>query len=440
MTKIVELPPNLPLLDDGGKVGGWWRETDDSGRILCEVCPRGCIIKPGQRGFCFVRENRDGQMVLSTYGKSTGFCIDPIEKKPLNHFYPGTSVLSFGTAGCNLGCKFCQNWNISKSRQVEQLSEHASPETVAHAAFQLGCKSVAFTYNDPVIFAEYAIDTARACHDRGIKTVAVTAGYITPVARGPFYEQMDAANVDLKAFSEVFYHKLTLSHLAPVLDTLKWLRTETDVWFEITNLIIPQANDSEDELRRMCDWVLDNVGDDVPLHFSAFHPDFRMTDRPPTPHETLLLAYDIACQTGLKHVYVGNVSDAKHHSTYCPGCRQLLIQRDWYDLGTYHLQGNRCTFCDTVIAGRFENRPGTWGRQRMPVRIADYAIQTAPRDPRRRDRLKKMADCPGQPVFGPVGLDIGAELPEAIALSLVAEIHAVLNHRSGLPLTPATNK
>ncbi len=384
MTRIVREPPDLPLLADGAKVGGWWRDTDDGQRILCELCPRGCKLKPGARGFCFVRENRDGQMVLTTYGKSTGFCIDPIEKKPLNHFFPGTSILSYGTAGCNLGCKFCQNWSISKSREVERLSQIASPETVANAADQLGCKSVAFTYNDPVIFAEYAIDTALACHERGIKTVAVTAGYITPAARGAFYEVMDAANVDLKAFTEQFYHKLTLSHLEPVLDTLKWLRTETDVWFEITNLIIPQANDSEDELRRLCDWVVDNVGDDVPLHFSAFHSDYRMADRPPTPHETLLLAYDVASQAGMKYPYVGNVSDPKHHSTYCPNpdCQRLLIARDWYDLGTYRLQHNRCSFCDAEITGRFEARPGGWGRKRQPVQIAQYAVADKPRGPK----------------------------------------------------------
>jgi AmmeMemoRadiSam system radical SAM enzyme len=354
---------------------GWWRDADESGRILCDLCPRACTLRSGDRGFCFVRENRDGQMILSTYGRSTGFCIDPIEKKPLNHFYPGTSVLSFGTAGCNLGCKFCQNWSISKSREIEQLSEEASPEAIAAAAQTHGCQSVAFTYNDPVVWAEYAIDTAKACRAVGVKTVAVTAGYITDVARRPFYEFMDAANVDLKAFTEEFYRHTTLSHLQPVLDTLRWLKQETDVWFEITNLLIPDANDRPDELRQMCDWIQTNVGPDVPVHFTAFHPDFRMNDRGRTPVETLLAAYDIAKATGLNYVYVGNVPVRDRQSTRCPNCRQLLIERVGYDIGNYHLRGNQCDRCGTVIPGHFADAPGNWGSRRQPVRIATF--QTA---------------------------------------------------------------
>src|SRR4051794_39424898 len=241
MSRTVLLPPETAPLPDGSLLGGWWHQDEkEPDRIHCDLCPRDCTLRPGDIGFCFVRENRGGEMVLSTYGRSTGFCIDPIEKKPLNHFYPGTSVLSFGTAGCNLGCKFCQNWSISKSREVELLSESASPEAIAAAAKELGCRSVAFTYNDPVIWAEYAIDAAKACRAAGVKSVAVTAGYISPAARGPFYEVMDAANVDLKGFTEEFYQKLTLSHLQPVLDTLRWLKHESDTWFEITNLIIPR--------------------------------------------------------------------------------------------------------------------------------------------------------------------------------------------------------
>ncbi len=312
-------------------------------------------------------------MVLNTYGRSTGFCIDPIEKKPLNHFYPGTSVLSFGTAGCNLGCKFCQNHDISKAREVALLSEHASSETVAHAAQELGCRSVAFTYNDPVVWAEYAIDTAKACRAVGVKTVAVTAGYITAQARPKFYEYMDAANVDLKAFTEEFYYQLTLSHLQPVLDTLEWLKKETNVWFEITNLVIPGANDTADEFQRMCDWLLDHIGDDTPIHFSAFHPDFKMLDRPPTPVETLLKAYEVARNSGLKHVYVGNVHDETHQSTYCSNCGKLVIERNWYELGAYHLRGGHCGQCGSPMVGRFDEQPGDWGRCRMPVSIGRYA-------------------------------------------------------------------
>jgi len=373
MLKIVELPPASGLRPDGTMPGGWWHETDEPGRVICDLCPRACALRPGDRGFCFVRENREGEIVLSTYGRSTGFCIDPIEKKPLNHFYPGTSVLSFGTAGCNLGCKFCQNWSISKSREIEQLSEEATPESVAEAARQLGCRSVAFTYNDPVIWAEYAIDTAKACRAVGVKAVAVTAGYITPAARGPFYEVMDAANVDLKGFTEGFYQHLTLSYMQPVLDTLRWLKHETDVWFEITNLVIPRANDSFDEIRQMCDWILANVGPDVPVHFTAFHPDFRLTDRGHTPPETLLGAHDIARAQGLNYVYVGNIHAPPQQSTYCPHCGKLLIERDWYELPKYAMRLDRCPGCGTRIAGHFDRSPGNWGQKRVPVRIASFA-------------------------------------------------------------------
>ena len=324
MSRTID-PPTGMFAPDGSVPGGWWHTTD-SDRIVCDLCPRECQLKPGDRGFCFVRENRGGQMWLTTYGKSTGFCIDPIEKKPLNHFYPGTSVLSFGTAGCNLGCKFCQNHDISKAREIERLSQHASPDRIAAAAQQLGCRSVAFTYNDPVIWAEYAMDTARACRERGVKTVAVTAGYITPVARGPFFECIDAANVDLKGFSEDFYQHFTLSHLAPVLDTIAWLKRETPVWVELTNLLIPAANDTPDEIRAMCDWIVEQIGPDVPVHFTAFHPDYKLLDRPPTPSETLLVARQQALEAGLKYVYVGNVDDRQHQSTYCGSCGRCVIE------------------------------------------------------------------------------------------------------------------
>jgi AmmeMemoRadiSam system radical SAM enzyme/AmmeMemoRadiSam system protein A len=380
MGRIVVTPPDDGMLADGSRVGGWWHTSEDQGRIVCDLCPRGCVLKPGDRGFCFVRENRDGQMVLTTYGRSTGFCVDPIEKKPLNHFYPGTSILSFGTAGCNLGCKFCQNWDISKSKEVSRLSERASPETIAAAAQRLGCHSVAYTYNDPVIWSEYAIDTARACRAVGVKSVAVTAGYIMPAAREALFREMDAANVDLKAFTEEFYFKLTYSHLQPVLDTLSWLKQETDVWFEITNLVIPGENDTADEFRRMCDWLLEAVGPEVPLHFSAFHPDFRMREKPRTPIETLLAAREIAMQQGVQYAYTGNVDDVANQSTYCPHCKKLLIERNWYDLGAYHLRGDCCGHCGGRIAGRFAERPGDWGRKRQPVRISQFAPAAATAD------------------------------------------------------------
>ncbi|MCC6749244.1 MAG: AmmeMemoRadiSam system radical SAM enzyme [Deltaproteobacteria bacterium] len=354
---------------DAPYVGRWWERLDEE-RIVCNLCPRHCKVKDGQRAFCFVRQNVGGQMILTTYGRSTGFCIDPIEKKPLNHFYPGSAVLSFGTAGCNLGCRFCQNWDISKAREVEILSQYASPELIAAAAVEQGCRSVAFTYNDPVIFAEYAIDTAKACHERGIKTVAVTSGYITPEARGEFYAHMDAANVDLKAFTETFYEKLCFAELAPILDTLSYLRRETQVWFEVTTLLIPGQNDSEEEVAKLCDWFVRELGDEVPLHFTAFHPDFKMLDLPPTPPSTLFRARRQALSAGLKHVYTGNVLDREGQSTYCAGCGALLIERSGYTLGTWALTDEgRCQKCSRALPGRFAARPGAWGARRQPVRF-----------------------------------------------------------------------
>ena len=347
----------------------WWQRLED-GRIQCDLCPRACRLKEGQRGFCFVRMNEGGGMVLTAYGRSSGFCIDPIEKKPLNHFYPGSSVLSFGTAGCNLGCRFCQNWDISKVRETDRLCDQAQPETIAQFACRRGCRSVAFTYNDPVIFAEYALDTADACHELGLKTVAVTAGYITDLARPEFYAKMDAANVDLKGFTERFYKELCLASLAPVLETLKYLHHETSVWLEVTTLLIPGENDSEDELHAITDWFAGNLGLDVPLHFTAFHPDYKMPEIPPTPPETLYRARQIALSKGLRYVYTGNVHDARGGSTWCPSCGKLLIERDWYQLGVYAIQDGRCGHCGTPIAGRFDNMREDWGSRRDPVRIS----------------------------------------------------------------------
>jgi len=353
-----------------GHVGRWHHKLDD-GRVQCDVCPRHCRLHEGQRAFCFVRERVGDDIVLSAYGRATGFCIDPIEKKPLNHFFPGTSVLSFGTAGCNLGCKFCQNWDISKARAVEALSEVATPEQIAEAAREAECHSVAFTYNDPVIFAEYAIDTAKACRERGIRTVAVTAGYVTREARGDFFGAMDAANVDLKAFTDGFYAKLCFAALGPVLETLKYLRHETGVWFEVTTLLIPGQNDSREEVDRLCDWFARELGPGVPLHFTAFHPDYRMTDLPRTPHDTLSRAREQAKAHGLEHVYTGNVHDGRGQSTYCAACSGLLIERDWYRLGAYHVNEGRCGHCGAEVPGRFASGgPGGWGPQRRRLTIA----------------------------------------------------------------------
>ncbi|GAA5182955.1 AmmeMemoRadiSam system radical SAM enzyme [Niveibacterium umoris] len=347
----------------------WWHLLDD-GRIQCDLCPRECRLHADQRGACFVRERRGDAMVLSTYGRSSGFCIDPIEKKPLNHFYPGSSVLSFGTAGCNLACKFCQNWDISKSRDMDRLMDRASPTQIAEAAVAHGARSVAFTYNDPVIFAEYAIDTAVACHERGVHTVAVTAGYVSPPARREFYAVMDAANVDLKAFSDDFYVKMTGANLAPVLDTLVWLRHESSVWFEITTLLIPGANDGDAEIEAMSAWIMRELGPDVPLHFSAFHPDFKLTDRGPTPAATLSKARQIARAAGLHHVYTGNVHDPEGGTTYCHACKLPLIVRDWYSILAYRVDDSGCcSACGTPLAGRFGAFSKPFGPRRIPVHL-----------------------------------------------------------------------
>jgi pyruvate formate lyase activating enzyme len=349
--------------------GRHWHALAD-GRIQCDVCPRFCKLQDGQRGLCFVRARQGDGMVLTTYGRSSGFCVDPIEKKPLNHFLPGTPILSFGTAGCNLTCKFCQNWDISKAREVDRLNAAASPSVIAEMAVQLGCRSVAFTYNDPVIFLEYAEDVADACRALGIKAVAVTAGYMGEAARREFYGHMDAANVDLKGFTEEFYQKLCSGRLAPVLETLEYLRHETKVWFEITTLLIPGENDSDAEIHAECAWIRDRLGIDVPVHFTAFHPDWKMRETPHTPAETLTRARRIALAEGLRYVYTGNVHDSAGGSTYCPGCGQRLIERDWYRLGAWGLDAaGRCQSCGTAIPGVFDARPGDWGPKRLPVQL-----------------------------------------------------------------------
>ncbi|MBI1178986.1 MAG: AmmeMemoRadiSam system radical SAM enzyme [Alphaproteobacteria bacterium] len=351
----------------------FWHRLDD-GRVQCDVCPRACKLADGQAGLCFVRAAQGGEIVLNTYGRSSGFCIDPIEKKPLNHFLPGTPILSFGTAGCNLACTFCQNWDISKSRETSKLAAAASPETIARAASALGCRSVAYTYNDPVIFHEYAIDIAQACREAGVKSVAVTAGYVNAEPREEFYRHMDAANVDLKAFTEEFYWRVTKGHLQPVLETLEYLVRETGVWVELTTLLIPGENDSERELHEMTAWVVERLGPHVPMHFTAFHPDYRMRDKGRTPHETLIRAQRIAHRNGVRYAYVGNVHDLGRQSTYCHGCGERLIGRDWHVLSEWRLDAQgRCANCGTPAAGVFEPAPGTWGARRQAVDLSSFA-------------------------------------------------------------------
>ncbi len=334
------------------KLADWWEVTEND-KILCTLCPRYCTMSEGQAGFCYIRKNIGGKLYSLGYGHPTGFGIDPIEKKPLNHFLPGTQILSFGTAGCNLGCKFCQNWSMSKAKLDDLNSLDVSPEGVVKIAKQYKTPSIAYTYNDPTIFGEYVIDISKIAREEGIKSVMVTAGYIDKKARKDVYKYIDAANVDLKAFSENFYHKITFSHLKDVLDTLLWLKNETNIWFEITTLLIPGENDSPEEIKQMTNWIVENLGENVPLHFTAFHPDFKMTDKIRTPGSTLNTAREIAISAGLNFVYVGNVHNLKGQTTYCPNCKTELIERDWHSVLSNNLNGNRCKKCGTEIAGKF---------------------------------------------------------------------------------------
>ena len=355
------------------EVAGRYFAPCEDGRIECRLCPRFCRLNDGQRGLCFVRARRGSDIVLTTYGRSSGFAIDPVEKKPLAHFLPGTPILSFGTAGCNLTCSFCQNHEISKSREMDTLAEDASPAAIARAAKALGCRSVAFTYNDPVIFLEYAVDVAAACHAEGIRTVAVTAGYITKEARGKFFGAMDAANVDLKAFSEAFYRRLTRSSLKDVCDTLTWLVHDTTVWTELTTLLIPGENDSDREITEMCRWIARELTPDVPIHFSAFHPDHKMGDKERTPPATLARARSIAIDCGLNHVYVGNTHDLHRQSTYCTCCGTRVIERDWHLISAYRLDDRGCCMrCGSPLAGVFDGPVGDWGRKRFKVDMSRF--------------------------------------------------------------------
>lgn len=352
----------------------YWHQEPD-GRIQCDVCPRSCRMHEGQRGLCFVRGVEGGQVKLFTYGRSSGFCIDPIEKKPLNQFLPGSSVLSFGTAGCNLACKFCQNWDMSKSREMDTLADSASPTELADAAQRLGCASIAYTYNDPTVFLEYAVDVAQAARERGVRSVAVTAGYISPLPRIDLFRHMDAANIDLKGFTEEFYRKVCGAELGQVLETLEYVHRETSTWLEVTTLLIPGLNDSDAELDRMCAWFAEHLSADVPLHFTAFHPDWKMRDIPPTPVATLRRAREIGLRHGLRHVYIGNVRNTDgSNNTYCHDCGAVLIARDGYDITEWGLSAaGLCAGCGTRCAGVFSGQPGNWGSRRAPVRLMSRA-------------------------------------------------------------------
>ncbi len=346
----------------------WWHALED-GRVQCDLCPRRCKLHDGQKAFCFVRQAKDGELLFTSYGRAVNYCVDPVEKKPLNHFYPGSAVLSFGTPGCNLGCRFCQNWNITKARNDSLASSEATPSEVVATAEELSCKGVAFTYNDPIVFAEYAIDCAVEAHEAGLKTIAVSNGYMEPTARKEFYAHIDAANIDLKAFSEGFYYQNCAARLRPVLDTLTWLAQETDVWLEVTTLLIPGHNDSEEEITRMCDWFIEHLGPSVPLHFTAFFPAYRMKDVERTPLSTLQRARAQAIAAGIEYVYTGNDTDPEGQSTYCPGCHDLLIGRDGYAINRYALTGaGSCPNCGRQVPGHFERECKTIHPPLVPLR------------------------------------------------------------------------
>ena len=377
-------------------------------------------MREGQRGLCFVRMAKDGKIVLTTYGRSSGFCIDPIEKKPLNHFLPGTSVLSFGTAGCNLACTFCQNWDISKARNMDNKTDLAMPHDLARAVQKAGCRSVAFTYNDPVVFMEYAVDVAQACRERGVRTVAITAGYMNDAPRREFYANMDAANIDLKGFTPEFYRRYTKSELSTVLDTLLYLKHDTNVWFEITTLLIPGENDSDEELTKECQWIMDNLGFDVPLHFTAFHPDYRMRDRPPTSESSLKRARRIAMDQGLRYVYTGNIHDPEGGSTYCPICRKCIIGRDWHNIIAWNLNAaGNCTGCGHCIPGIFEERAGLWGRKRLPVRVVGDDLVTIMSNNKGSDKTTR-TEAEDKPMQGCSTYTLSQNLSKVVLPSQVA--------------------
>lgn len=321
-------------------------------KVQCTICPRNCKLSEGQAGFCQIRKNINGEITLTSYGYNTGLSVDPIEKKPLYHFYPGTKVLSFGTLGCNMGCQFCQNWHISKSKADPRIN-HTEPDKIVKIAKELGCKSVAFTYNDPVVFFEYAVDTAKICRDNGIKTVAVTAGYINPEPRKEFFTYMDATNIDLKGFSEKFYQKNCLTHLEPILDTIKYVKKETNCWLELTTLLIEGENDSPEELKKECEWILKELGDDVPLHFSAFHPAYKLMNKQPTKVSKLLEAYNIAKEVGLKYIYTGNIIDTETSTTFCHACSKPIIIRRGYEILENDIESAHCKFCGGKCGGVF---------------------------------------------------------------------------------------
>ncbi|MBI4859563.1 MAG: AmmeMemoRadiSam system radical SAM enzyme [Candidatus Riflebacteria bacterium] len=344
----------------------WWKPADDR-TVHCFLCPHRCAIADGGFGICHVRQNRGGRLVSLVYGTATGFAADPVEKKPLAHFLPGTAILSFGTVGCNLRCVFCQNWTSSRAKADDIPLVDVTPDQVVALARKHGCPSIAYTYNEPIISAEFVVEVSRLARREGLKNVLVTNGYVTPEARPDVMECIDGANVDLKGFTERFYADLTGSHLEPVKDTLRWMVREAGVWVEITTLLIPGENDSPGEIAASTEWIATTLGADVPVHFTAFHPDYRLLSRPPTPPATLAQARAIAMQKGLRYVFVGNVMDEDSQSTYCPGCGKVVIRRNWHEIRSCELDGNRCRACGATIAGVFPGASAPAAPGRGPI-------------------------------------------------------------------------
>lgn len=331
----------------------FWTELAN-GCLRCDVCPRQCQLRDQQVGYCSARKRQENKIVLISYGLTSGLSIDPVEKKPLYHFLPGIKVLSFGGWGCNLACQFCQNSSLVHSQSFEVGAVALTPEQIAMSAQEQDCAGVAFTYNEPIIAAEYVIDCAKACHQCGVKTIAVSNGYVLEEARRQFFGEIDAVNIDLKSFTEDFYQRICSGHLQPVLDTLRYLVNETPVWVEITNLIIPGKNDNVSEINELTRWIVQELGTQVPLHFSAFHPSFRMKNNPACGLVILERAREIAMENGIKFVYLGNVRHPNGSNTFCPSCNQLLIDRSGFSVSNHLvLSDGSCSYCGCAI-------PGVW--------------------------------------------------------------------------------
>ena len=359
------------LLLASGRIGGaaslanlhealYWRKLPD-GRIQCELCPNRCILKDGQRGLCTVRENKGGTLYTLVYGKPCAVHVDPVEKKPFFHVAPSSRVFSIATVGCNLRCIFCQNWQISQTRPEETGHYEMSPAATVDALTKNGCRIIAYTYTEPTVFYEYMLDTARLIKEQGFFNTMHTCGYINPAPLRELLKYMDAINVDLKGFNEKFYRRMSSGRLEPVLEALKIIKQE-GVWLEVTNLVIPGANDQPEDVRKMCEWIKENLGRDTPLHFGRFFPHYKLGNLPPTPIETLEMARKIALDTGLRYVYIGNVPGNPAENTYCPNCGKLLVKRSGYIVGENNIVDGKCKFCDYKIAGRW-NMLGKGGEE-----------------------------------------------------------------------------